>query len=236
MSVLNRLEIDVMQHSEVYEAANIAYKYNLPGLVVHPALAADAHIARGRLRGRFKLITPVDWPKGENRGMNKMRGLSSDALEADGFEILLSPDISASDIKLDIHTIYNFIRKHVSKDAEIRFVLGTNGRGEHVIATMSSCFVGIPTPAYIRNDVTTKVQMSKANSSIHNQTGAIIHSILRVPLKISGNINNIKAITSCENATKFAVNLQQAQQILKEFNSNPKSLVQILNSEPNATN
>ena len=96
-AVISKLEIDVMNMNEVTEASQYALKYKLPAIVVHPGLSSEAIIARDRAGGKYNIITPIDWPKGEIFGMNKMRGLYTDNLEADGFEIMLTlqEDISS---------------------------------------------------------------------------------------------------------------------------------------------
>lgn len=227
MTVLNKLEIDVMQASELDEAANLAFKHSLPALVIHPGLASEGHIARGRVRGKFKIIIPVDWPKGETAGNKKLQGLNVDALEADGFEILLSPGKSEVEIRKEAQEISHFIRNHISAVAEIRFVLGTSTIDD--ITEMVKGLLKIPTPAYIRNDTKTKAQISKANTDIHNQTIAKIREIIHAPIKICGNIADIRTMGACQNVSKFGVNLLQAKAIIKEFKQQPDTLRELLN-------
>ena len=221
MTILNKLEIDVMQVSELDEASELAAKYKLPALVVHQSLAGEAHIARGRVRGRFKLITPIDWPKGENFGISKIRGLSMDALEADGFEILLTPNKSEKDTKNEVYVITEFIRNHVAQQAEIRFVLGTYIHEPEQISKMLSGLVGVRTPDLIRNDINLKTQVSKSNPDIHNNTLARIAELVRYKTKICGNITDIKTMAACKGVSKFGVSLLQAKSIIKEFKQQP---------------
>lgn len=227
MSILNKLEIDVMQTSELKEASELAVKHHLPALIIHPGLASDGLAARGRVRGRFKIITPVDWPKGENFGMNKMQGLSIDALEADGFEILLTPSKTEIETRNEAKAITEFIRQHVSPTVEIRFVLGTHTREN--IDVLAKGLTKIPTPTFVRNDIHLKVQISKANPEIHNETMKKIAEHVRLPMKICGNINDIRTMAACENVGRFGVNLLQAKTIIKEFKQQPDSLREILN-------
>lgn len=229
MAILNKLEIDVMQASELGEASELAHKHHLPALVIHPGLASDGHIARGRVRGKFKIIVPVDWPKGENFGMNKMQGLSIDALEADGFEILLTPNKTAIETRNEAKAITEFIRQHVSQTAEVRFVLGSHTRDVEQVSKLSDGLTKIPTPTYIRNDTHLKLQISKANPEVHNAISELILSHVRAPLKICGNIVDIRTMAECKNIARFGVNLLQAKNIIKEFKQQPDSLREILN-------
>lgn len=226
MSVLTKLEIDVLQFSELSEAASLAAKYNLPALVIHPGLATQGLIARGRVRGKYKIITPVDWPKGDNFG-KKMQGLSLDALDTDGFEVLLTPNMSTAETANETRSITDLIRRHLSELAEVRFVLGYQLNDD--IDKLLEGLKRIPNPTMVRNDITLKTQVGKANPEIHNQTINHIRQYLRVPLKIAGNINNIKAMASCEGVAKFGVSLTQAKAIIKEFVNNPEPLKDILN-------
>ncbi len=65
-SVLMKLELDIMQANELQQAIELAIEHSLPAIVIHPALYADATMHRLKRRGQFKLIIPVDWPKGGN--------------------------------------------------------------------------------------------------------------------------------------------------------------------------
>lgn len=228
MTILSKLEIDVMQESELLEAAQLAYKYSLPALVVHPGLASEGHIARAKVRGKFKLIVPVDWAKGDNSGLQKLQGLDVDALEADGFEILLTPGKTEVETRQEAQELSRFIKINISAVAEIRFVIGVGTTDE----SFNSLLLGltqIPAPSYIRNDTKTKSQISKASVEIHNQTIDKIREVLKTPLKICGNISDIRTMASCENVSKFGVNLFQAKAIIKEFNQQPDTLRELLN-------
>jgi len=219
--MLKILEIDVMQANELEEASKLTLKYGLSAMVVHPDLSSEAYIIRSQLNGNYKLITPVDWPKGNNAGILKMRGLSTDALEVEGFEILLSGGKTSSEIKKEANDISELIRNHLSQIHEIRFVLGTTIRTNEEITNMCEALSNIRKPDLIRNDTNLKLQVNKANADIHNHTIEMIHGIIKAPLKISGNISNFKSVINCRKATKLSVNLSQAKSIIKEYKSQP---------------
>lgn len=219
--MLNRLEIDVMQANELMEAARLTVKYKLPAMVVHQDLSAEAFIIRGQLGGRFSIITPVDWPKGTVYGMNKMRGLSTDSLEVEGFEILLTGGKNLIETKNEIKVLTTFIKQHLSERHEIRYVLGTQIRDENNIKIICEALKGICIPKFIRNDTQLKLQINKANVDAHNNSMEMIADIIRAPIKISGNINSFRVLTSCQGASRFGVNLLQAKIIVKEFQQQP---------------
>jgi len=232
--MLNRLEIDVMQANELVEASQLIVKHKLPAMVVHPDLSSEAFIHRGRLGGRYKLITPVDWPKGATFGMNKMRGLSTDALEVDGFEILLTGGMNLIETRNEAKLLTKFIKQHIDEQVEVRLVLGTQLRDEDNIKAICEALLDVRMPACVRNDTQLKLQVSKANPDAHNNMMKLIASKIRVPMKIAGNINGFRVLTSCQNAAKFGVSLLQAKIIIKEFNQQPSDeLREILSDDAN---
>lgn len=229
--VLNKLEIDVMQANELYEAVRLTVKHKLPAMVVHQDLAGEAYIARGQTGGQFKLITPIDWPKGNIFGMQKMRGLSTDALEVEGFEILITGGMKMVETRNEVKALTEFVKTYLDEIVEIRFVLGTQIRDEENIKNICEALLDVRMPAYIRNDTQLKLQVSKANPDIHNDTMEMINDTIRIPMKISGNVNGVRTITSCLGASRFAVSLLQAKTIIKEFNQQPDQLRELLTND-----
>jgi hypothetical protein len=230
-SIFTKLEIDVMQVNEILEAVELAHKYKLPAIVVHPGLSSDAIIARLRAGGKFKIITPIDWPKGEIFGVNKLRGVTMDTLETDGFEFLLTPGKSEIDTRNEAKALTEFTKKNLSDRTEVRFVLGTSMRTQDNIETMCKGLLNVRTPSMIRTDIALKLQVSKANSDEHNKQISMIKESIKAPIKLSGNIISIKSIAASPLASKFAVSLTQAKTIIKEFQSQPDQLRELLDAE-----
>lgn len=229
-SVFNRLEIDVMQVNEIQESIELAHKYKFPAIVVHPGLSSDALIARSRAGGKFKIITPIDWPKGEIFGVNKMRGLTTDSLETDGFEFLLTPSKLELETRIESKALTEFVKQHLSDATEVRFVLGTSLRNDDNIMAMCRGLLTVRTPALVRTDTLLKLQVSKANPDEHNRQIQYIRDIIKVPVKVCGNIASLKSVAACPNASRFGVNLAQAKTIIKEFQSQPDQLRELLDA------
>ena len=225
--MLHKLELDVMQSNELLEAARLTVKYNLPSMVVHPELSSEAYIARGQLKGHFDIITPVDWPKGIHYAMDKMRGLSADALEVEGYEILISPDKTVKEIVHELQAISGFIKTHLG-DFEVRFVISCFNREPEYIKTIFKALKEVRRPAFIRNDTALKLQVSKANIDNHNKFIEETAELYSCPVKISGNVNNYRVITAVTDAKRFAVNLVQAKNIIKEYNQQPSDQIKEL--------
>jgi hypothetical protein len=236
MSVFHRLEIDVMQANELGESVELAIKYQIPAIVVHPGLASDALRARGRSGGRFKIITPVDWPKGDSYGSIKFRGLSTDAIEADGFEIYLTGGKTQGETQQEARQLTDFIKRQLSEMTEVRFVLGALSRDEPVVDTLINGLIGVRTPTLVRTDPQLKLQVSKANTDIHNALIKRIRSVVRIPVKVSGNIAGVRAVTGVPDAVRLAVSLLQAKAIIKEFNQQPGELKTLLDEPAKGNN
>ncbi len=230
--IFNRLELDVMQANELKESVELAFKYKFPAIVVHPGLASDALRARGAVRGQFKIITPVDWPKGDNFGNIKFRGLSMDAIEADGFEIMLTGGKTEGDTRNEAKALTDFVKKQISEQTEVRFVLGTYMRDEENILALCRGLLHIRTPAVVRLDTQLKLQVSKGNTDEHNRFVAMVRSVVQVPVKVVGNVTGVRSVTGCPNAARYGVNLLQARTIIKEFQQQPGGLKDLLNSPP----
>lgn len=172
------------------------------------------------------MITPVDWPKGEQYGTAKFRGLTTDALEADGFEFMINVTRPEHDIVKELKSLTDFVRNSLSLTAEIRIVVAGTYSQEDILK-LGRSVLKVPIPTCIRNDISLKTQVSKANTETHQ---AFIHSLketVAAPIKISGNIGSIRS-TMGIGAFRFAVNLAQAKAIIKEFNNQPKQVIEML--------
>lgn len=230
-SILSKLEIDVMQINEILEAVEIAHKYKLPAIVVHSGLSSEAIIARSRAGGKFNIITPIDWPKGDTFGMTKMRGLSTDSLETDGFEILLTPNKLETETRNEAKLLTEFIKTRLSDKTEVRFVLGSSMRSDDNLITMCKGIMTVRTPSLIRTDCQLKTQVVKANPDEHNRLINLVREHIRTPIKVSGNFINLKSVVAIPNASKYAVSISQAKTIIKEFKSQPDKFGELLNSQ-----
>ena len=217
--IITKLEIDVLQGNEILEAFELAHKYRLPAVVIHPSLSSDALVCRGRSKGNYKIITPIDWPKGDLFATNKFKGLSLDSLETDGFEIYLSGNKSVDDTKKEIIACTDFIKKYMGELFEIRFVVGTRSREAESLNNIYEAFRHVKNPNMVRDDIILKTQNYRANTEVHNQFLENFKNFISCPMKISGNIDDKKTILECTTAKRFGVNLQQAKSIIRNINN-----------------
>lgn len=229
--IFSRLELDIMQANELRESVELAYKYNLPAVVVHPNLVPNVFQARGVIRGKFKIVVPVDWPKGEAFGTIKFRGLPADAMEADGFEVMLTPDKTELETRQEAIAITEFVKKQISDQTEVRFVLGTYSNNSDNLAAMCRGLLHVRTPALLRFDTQLKLQVSKANTDEHNRIIKTIREHTQIPVKATGNIAGVRSVTGCGGASRFGVSLLQARIIVKEHQQQPNDLKNLLNNQ-----
>ncbi len=229
MNITSMIEIDVFQVTELAESSEVAAKEGLPAIVVHPGLSLDALMIRRRMKAQYKIIIPIDWPKGELKGVNKFLGVRKEALEADGFEIAISiGSKTPEEIRAECMNASEFIRSHLGEYVEVRWVLEGSELEDSQISTFSQALVGIRNPSFIRNDVNTKIQNNKANADIHNNFIKLVKEHINVPIKISGNISQLKSLVNINNASRYGVNLQQARNLIKDFHQKPAGLKEIL--------
>lgn len=226
-AITTKLEIDVMQAGELLSACQLASTHSMPAIVVHSQLTGPAYATRGKFRGNFKIITPVDWPKGEIFGITKLRGLNRENFESDGFEIMLTGGKNENENRNEARVISEFIRNNISKTAEIRFVLGCFVRSDADFLKMCKVIKDIPMPAFIRTDHHLKAQAAKASAKAQMALMEQIREVTPCPLKISGNIDSVKTLVTCieqsggTGAARFAVSPQQAQSIITDLKKQP---------------
>lgn len=214
------LEVDVMQLNELEEASNFAASMGLPSLVVQPTIFEHALFYKHKFKGKYKIFTTVDWPKGESPSHAKFRGMPVDAMEADGFEIMLSTTTDPSQIGDEMRVLMEFSRLYMKEIAEFRFVVGTLYRSVQDVLKMCEVIPHLsPKPTVLRTDVNLKPQVNKANPDLHNKLIKAAQAIMPLKFKVAGNLNNLKAVSSTSEASLFAVSLTQAKNIISELTS-----------------
>jgi len=142
---------------------------------------------------------------------------------------MLTNGKSMLDTRNEARALTEFVKKQLGDHIEVRFVLGVFSRTPEDIENMCNGLLTVRTPSMIRLDCQLKLQMNKANQEAHNEWIDRTTTIINAPIKISGNITNIRTITSCEKAKRIALNLLQARAIIKEHTQQPEPLKELLN-------
>lgn len=202
-----------MAAAELPQACDFASTYQMPSIVVHPVLVQRALQLRDAKKAAFKIITCVDWSRGDQHGINKFVGLSTYAMRADGFEVLLSYR-DDQDNSAEVELLTSFIRNYISDTAEVRYVLGSLDRSlEEVLAICA----GLPKNgvAYVRNDHHTKGQISKFSPKAHNELIDRVKATVPCRVKVSGNVDSLRFVSQ-DRADRYAVSSLQIQKIIKD--------------------
>lgn len=206
---MKNVEIDVYKESQVNDAINFAHKYKCPAIIISPELCAAASITRGLKNGKFKIITQIDWDRGDQYHHHKFRGLPTNSLDTDGYEVLLTATKNIKDIPKEISYIHQILRS-ISPMTEIRFVLGhhlQNRNQEHFDAMCEAC-LKIPLPHLIRTTTLNKLPSASNSVDAYNTYIKSIRDKIGCKIKISGSINT-KVYTTCK-SDFFACTLDQA--------------------------
>lgn len=229
-AITTKIEIDAMQPADIDPAMQLAIAHAMPAIVVHPQLVNQAIAIRIRRRGQFKIIVPVDFPKGEVYGVLKVRGMTPEQMAVDGYEFILTGDRTESETRNEAKALTEFVRTHISPISEIRFVLGTLMHTPSNIEKMAKGMKDVPTPVLLRTDHHLKTQVTKANVEAHSTSIKLIQKHTSIPLKVSGNIDSVRTLAGCmeAGASRFAVSLQQAQTIDQELRQQPAGLKELL--------
>lgn len=231
-AITTKIEPDVAAASDLDKTCQLAVIHSLPAIVIPAQMLPQALAERIKRRGHFKIIVTIDFPRGEVYGINKMRGLTREAVGADGYEILLTPGKNENENRNEARVLTDLIRTHISDFAEVRFVAHGLTRPEAEAVQMAKVMKDIQAPALFRTDTHHKMQVTKANHKTHTALATKIRAVSNLPIKISGNIDSIRMIAGClgglSGAIKFATSFQQLEQIIKDIQKQPDELKDLL--------
>ncbi len=214
-----KIEVDATKENQVLHGTEFVRRHKCPALVVSPDLVRSATVARAMARGSHKIICAVDWPKGTQFNRDKFRGMASEAVHADGFEVLLTPG-SKLNITREVKFLSNFFRDHFDQTIEFRLVLGwyAQNRDDEQIKHMVEAVRQIPTPTMIRTTHLTKIPAARATVEAQQEIVDEIVGIRRMPVKLSGNMNS-KLRHGVGGVLRYGCTLQQATDLHKDLSN-----------------
>ena len=205
-----KLELDVFSQDSLQKASEFCITHGCPAMVVPHALYQQAFVLRGIRRGKYKIVTTVDWPNGSQYKETKFRGIPAECIGADSFEVLLTVG-DKSNIQTEINYLSKMFRDHFPPTCGLRFVLGVDyvGRTEKNIIDMCSAIKNIATPELVRTTHAMQIENAEeAKNRYIKQVKLIRESCSSVPVKVCGMINpNIYEIGQID---RFAVTLKYA--------------------------
>lgn len=213
----SKVEIDVFQKTDIQPVINLVMKHDISAIVTHPDLMQDCMGFRDRYRLGVKIYSIIDWPKGENSATTKFRFINSNALYADGFEIMLG---ETDTLDKDINQCLSFVRHNIGQDKKVRFVLNCYDFERYkppydYLHKMANLFLDCGIPSCVRINAETKFPSTKVNAAYFNTVMQEFRSIINVPMKASGNASYAMA-SECK-YDKYAVNLKQIESFIEEL-------------------
>lgn len=218
--IIAKFEIDVLVAKELKDAGDLAIKHSMPAIVVHPDLCSQAQFTKARYKAKYKIITMVDWPKGERSGLDKFMHLGIEAMQSDGFEIILNQQTSVSSALAEVSPIISFVKRYIPRPVELRFVLQTTDRPETSWGSHCECLTKVQSPDFVRTTHLTSLQQVKANVTTSAAVIGTIRSKTVCPVKLSGNVSTVKMLAHCP-ADRYAVSLKQATDLIAELTDHP---------------
>lgn len=208
------LELVVASEDELHKANKLAEKYRCRAMYVPQELTDIACMSRSFSKGRYKIYSMVDYPKGSNFGVDKFKHAGVSNFIVDGYDIILSMDAPIDKVTQEMKSIYSFIRNMIDEHVEICYTLSCSTRSDNDLSRISAALRNIPITK-IKLETQTALQPTKANIQAHRNNIKIIREHTSTIIVICGNAN----YNMCDNMMpmfKVAVSPQQMEEIIKE--------------------
>ena len=191
-------------------------KHGIQAIVTDPEFIEVLFADRIRLGciGRYKIICAVDFDRGSNFALTKLRSLPVNALAADGFDILLSSRRPDKEAYNELKSIYEFIRENLDQMKEVRWTLDLQNRPyEDMINYMP--YLGKFPATLIRTSgacLQNEVEVSK-----HIIDVEFVRQYVGAPVKVGGGLTYtaLDELSSVAKVAHFDVTVTQARRIFK---------------------
>jgi len=210
LNLLSRLEVNVGLGSDVSRLSSFAIKNRIPAIVVPPELVTSAIMLRQGYLNKFRVICTVDFPEGRCFAGEKVGVLPSGALNADGFEILLSSGRTDKECENELSELYRFFRKDLA-GKELRYCLNLHGRKFEDIIKFFKHFKKFP-PDFLRTNVDLRLQRFKDKD--HADAIRMIRERSGVPIKLCGNVSPDTVINFQGKVARYDVGFDAAQRVV----------------------
>lgn len=211
-NLFTRLEINVLDNAiHPLRVSEFVVKHSCPAIVTLPQFVAPFMADRSAKRGGYKIIVAVDFENGRNFAMQKLRDLPKDAMSADGFDIMATPNISGIQAQNEVKALKDFINS-MNPVAEIRWVLDVFNRKDEDVVKHLMAVKACP-PNFVRMDR----KLTQADAKLdHVAKYDFIRKHAVTPIKVSGNVTveTMRALMK-EKTTRFDVTMSQAMEIAK---------------------
>jgi len=181
------IELIATTEDELKEADKIAANGSARTIYVMPGLIQIAGVARSLSNGKYKIIIMVDYPKGSHYGMDKFKGTPTDFFLADGYDIILTPGRTPTEVENEIKIVNSFIKTMISQHSMVCYTINASMRNQAEIEACARAFSSSP-PGLIKLEASTTVQPTKANLEVHKNTIKLIRNSCTSPIAVCGNV------------------------------------------------
>ena len=223
-NITTKFELNLQKATpaEASMASTYAVKNRVPAVVVSPELFLMSVNETAMKRAQYKIIVAVDFEHlGKNYALDKIRDLPEEIIDADGFDILLTPKVTMIETNNEMKSLTTFLKQR-NPLAEIRWVVGFQTWESETLESVLSKAKDNPA-SYIRTDPNchTPIDIEK-----HHEYVDIIKGFVATPIKLSGNID-WKTLNSLKDKVgRFDVTVSQARSIITTAN-NPNNEEQL---------
>ncbi|MEM3000638.1 MAG: hypothetical protein QXU32_00555 [Nitrososphaerales archaeon] len=220
-NVFTRIEVNALDGAvHPTRISEFVVRYSCPAIVTLPHLVAPFIVDRLAKRGAYKIIAAVGFDNDRHFGMQKLRELHGDAMAADGFDIVVTKDISHIQAYNEIKSLTEFL-KTVNPLAEIRWVLDVFSCSDDDLYKYLDAIKKYPAH-FIRMD--RRLSHNGITIDAHKSKYDLIRKHVMTPIKASCNITaEVIANFMSDRTMRFDVTLSQANDILRHI-SNPQNV------------
>jgi hypothetical protein len=219
MSYTSNIELNIHQSkdapSDVLTMGNFAAKNRFPVVVTDPEYLSRVLLERAKYQGKYKVIVTVDADNGKRYGMEKFRPLPRSIFDADGYDILLSPDRSTSESLNEMKIISKFIID-INPLKEIRWTLGMTYRQYSSLSGIMNNIKIVPCQ-FVRTDM--NLESIKSNIETAQEHIKFIREYCATPIKVCGNVNLAMIKKLGTDGIRYDVSARQARNIINEINN-----------------
>lgn len=219
--VTSKLEINMFDNLvDPNHLAKIASQNKIPVIIVkNPQLIPHLHFLRSSTSGSyFKVVLAVDFDsKGSNYVISKFSNFDPSWIQADGFEIVLTPKENPVEVRNEVQALSSHLKK-MSPSAEVRYCINMFSFNTKIVENMISSINGQndPRPAFIRIDQSLE-NPKRDIMEYAPKCLQIIRKISSFPVKASTNVtlDSVRALK--DQIARFDVSLKTAELIINQL-------------------
>lgn len=222
-NITSKLEINMFDSLvDPNHLVKFASQNKIPVVIIkNPQLIPHIHFLRSSTTGHyFKVVLAIDFDaRGSNYVISKFANLDPSWIQADGFEIVLTPKENAVEVMNEVKALTSYL-KRMSPSAEIRYCINMFTFSSKVVENMILAInqQNDPRPSFIRIDQS--LEASKRDIMEYApKCLQIIRKACTFPVKASTNVtlDSIRKLNG--QIERFDVSLKNAEVIVSQINA-----------------